>query len=463
MPQMRAMTAVLSRSRGRLAFMLLGCASWLLTIWLLSPGFMSRDSAAQILQARTLELNDAHPPLMALVWRLLDSIVEGPLGMLSLHAALHWWGLSALFWFFRGPLWLRCVGLVLVGFYPPLAANLPAIWKDSLMQSALLLAIGCAVAPSRLPRAARLVLAVLLALLAIGARHNAVAAVLPFLVLVLYELPALSRLASWKKLLVAAAGGTTLCLTLTLGLQRAFAPFVKADHFWQTIPTFDLAAMSLDTGELLVLPDSGVMTPGTTLADIRRQFAPEYSAKLYYCARGTGPNCLMLFHRTTDEARLAALARNWREAIIEHPGAYLRHRFTFGLALAGIQGGPPETFYLRGAPYAPIAQQFPPNARALAIMAWIDSHLRDFWFRPALYVVLCVVSMLIGLVQAKSSHTSRLAVAFAVSGLAYFLSTMLAAGTTDYRYTVWTNLCAVLSLVALASNAWERHRAHQGW
>ena len=75
------------------------------TTWsLFAPGAMSHDSVVQLLQARTLKVNDYHPPLMALLWALTDKVVPGPSGMLLVTNLLYWVGLAAIFGFWSGPL-----------------------------------------------------------------------------------------------------------------------------------------------------------------------------------------------------------------------------------------------------------------------------------------------------------------------------------------------------------------------
>lgn len=448
----RALGDALTRSRGQLSFCLLAVACVVVSIWLTAPGFMSADSGAQLLQARTLALSDAHPPLVALLWRLCDRLIEGPVGLLIFNTSLHWLGMSALFWGLAGSLGVRGAGLVLVGFFPPLFANVPALWKDTVMQCALTAAIACLVVPaSRIPRKLTLSVALLLCVLGIGARHNAAAAVFPLLVLPCFEVSWLKRFRPWKRLLLAATLAFILTASLSVGLGRVMAPLAKAEKFWQTIPTFDLAAMSLDTGQMLIEPESRVLTPGMGLTELKQLFRPEYNASLYYCVRGQGSGCIPLLRRTLDDERLAALAANWRHAIVQHPAAYLHHRFRFSLALVGLEGGPTQSYYLSGAPHHPLAKEYPLGPRAVALLAWIDAHLLGLWFRPWLYVLIGLLVLPMAAVRCLRSQSARVALALACSGLGYLLSSAIAAGTTDYRYTVWTTFCSVLAAIILVN------------
>src|SRR5262249_13915818 len=51
-----------------------------------SPGHMSYDSVGQLLEARSGVFSDGHPPAMAALWRAVDSVIAGPLGMLLIQS-----------------------------------------------------------------------------------------------------------------------------------------------------------------------------------------------------------------------------------------------------------------------------------------------------------------------------------------------------------------------------------------
>src|SRR3569623_3549484 len=50
------------------------------------PGYMSFDSVFQLGEARADHFSDAHPPAMAELWRLVDHVIAGPLGMLLIQS-----------------------------------------------------------------------------------------------------------------------------------------------------------------------------------------------------------------------------------------------------------------------------------------------------------------------------------------------------------------------------------------
>jgi hypothetical protein len=251
----------------------MGLACAIATVLLFRPGYMSLDSSVQLSQARSLELSDHHPVLMSLLWRYLDKLVEGPFGMLVLMSGLYWAGLTAILGSLRWPIWLRALAVPLLGFYPPVFCVVGAIWKDSLMQGTLLAALGCFLGYERSRWKGWLVFGLLLTAFGLSVRHNGIAAAWPLL-----ALPILS--ARWMTRLrvplrpFAAAGLSALisAVTLFVLLKSVGASSVAKANYWQLIASFDLAGISLQTGEMQVDAGSPVLVPGAGLREIRRAY-----------------------------------------------------------------------------------------------------------------------------------------------------------------------------------------------
>src|SRR4051812_39361093 len=85
----------------------LALSGFWLVWWVYRPGFMSVDSVVQLGEARSGEFTDFHPPILALIWRYLDQLWPGPIGMLMLLDGLFWLGLFVFFRLLRWPLWAR--------------------------------------------------------------------------------------------------------------------------------------------------------------------------------------------------------------------------------------------------------------------------------------------------------------------------------------------------------------------
>src|SRR5262249_28739458 len=135
------MTNVDSRRRALLC-LLAALAGIALTLVCFYPGYMSNDSVMQLMEARSGEFTDAHPPIMAALWRILDRVLPGPQGMLVFHSAMLWTGAALLCRLvIRGP-YLAAVTVLLIGLFPPVFAQISTIWKDVGLATALLLAFS---------------------------------------------------------------------------------------------------------------------------------------------------------------------------------------------------------------------------------------------------------------------------------------------------------------------------------
>ena len=427
----------------------LGVLAFGVTLYLCAPGYIGPDGRTQLHQARAFEFRDDHPVLMALIWHYLDRLLPGPAGMLVFISALYWAGLSALFGVLPGPIGWRALGLLAVGFFPPGFSTLPVLPKDAIMHGALLLAVACVVAPTRRALGTRLAVSVICFLIAVAVRHNAAAAVWPFLALPFMRVQIIARLSSWLRLVVGSAAGLVLSFAMTWGVDRALAPLSQRTEFWQTVPTYDLAGMSLRSGKLLVDPDSPVFTQGMGLTEIQRLFHVEYGQYLYDCVPFGGRRCVHLFRRTQDPDELERLSQNWRSAIAQHPGAYLAHRWDVTRDMLTVNTTQKRAlYYLTGAPHGPLARQYPPSERLLWVLTFMERHIQSVVYSPWIYVVMSLLLLPFTLGRYLRG-APPLPLLLVLSGTAYMLSILVGASSSTYRYCVWTILCTVLALFAL--------------
>jgi hypothetical protein len=437
-----------SARREGLIFALLGVLAFGLTVYLCAPGYMGPDSRSQFQQARNFYFTDDHPVLMALIWHYLDRLVPGPLGMLVFTNALVWAGLSALFWVLPGPLAWRALGFVLVGFWPPGFSTLPIVYKDSLMHGAMLVAIAAVIPHTRRALVVRLALGVVCLLLAVGVRHNGAAAVWPFLALPFMRLSVVARLRPWLRLCVGSSAALVLAFATTRSVDRALEPLSHPTEFWQTVPVYDLAGMSVQAGKLLVDPDTQVFAQDMGLKQIQRQFRLDFGGTLYRCA-SSRPRCVPLFRYSVDRDELARLSQNWFSAIAEHPGAYLAHRWELTRAMLTVNTSGKELYWTSTAPHGEFAAQYAPSERLLGVLNFMERHIGFVAFSPWVYVVLGFVLLPLAL-RRYLRDGEPLPMAFLFSGGAYLVSNLVGASSTTYRYCVWTMMCTLLAVFAFA-------------
>src|SRR5262245_52258177 len=175
------------------------------------PGYMSTDSAAQLAQARSDIFTDAHPPIMAVEWAVLDAIVAGPILMLLVQGALF---LGGVYGVLVRALTPRTAAIVAVGvlLFPPVLTPMAVIWKDS--QMAAFLVAGTALLLDE--RRRRRMIGFGLIAAGCAFRYNAVAAALPLLVLLFVWKP---DIRGWRRYAIA-GGATILAAALAQGSVR---------------------------------------------------------------------------------------------------------------------------------------------------------------------------------------------------------------------------------------------------
>src|SRR4051812_32316639 len=117
------------RSTSPTVILLVGFA---LFVFYAFPGYMSNDSCDQLLDARGQAFSDAHPPVMAAEWLILDMIIAGPVLMLLVQGALFLGGLASLLRHVLAPR-AAALAAVLILLFPPVMTTMAVIWKDSQM------------------------------------------------------------------------------------------------------------------------------------------------------------------------------------------------------------------------------------------------------------------------------------------------------------------------------------------
>ncbi len=416
---------------------LLAFAECAFAVWLYYPGLMTRDSQVQLQEARRFALTDFHPPITAFVWHFVDRIYPGPLGMLLLIDVLYFsglaWCIARLNWSVKAKL----TALLLIGLYPPIFVIIGTIWKDVLMQAALV--HGFALGLLYLKRRSHWLLLPMALDFALGiaARHNAIGAALPLLALLIGVcLPA--RFRRWPRFALALAAAALCAFALRTAVGALTAPFTTKVQYWTTVPIFDLAGTSVHAKEVLFKPESGVMREGTRLSDIERVYSPYEHLYLYKCK---GRHCKPVFDTTTDPQQMKSLVENWLTVIAHHPGAYLAHRAAVIGLLIGVDNDPRGI--LGGADLR--VPRAPSDWRARAALL---RRLHDLGpslpFKVYLYLLLDAALLVVGAYLALA-RGAPLTLCWASSGWIYMLTVMFSTGAPDYRYSVWSILTTLLA------------------
>lgn len=412
--------------------------------WVYRPGFMSVDSVVQLGEARSGEFTDFHPPILALIWRYLDKLWPGPIGMLILLDGLFWLGLAVFFRLLRGPLWARASLLIVAGFQPAVFMLLGTIWKDTLMQACLIAGTSAILLAAFTGRRLWWAVAAPLMFVAIAARHNGIGAAWPLLALPIFNLKRIASWRRWQQLALSLLVGLVLALTLRQGSSLLSRKIAAPSEYWQMTPIFDLAGMSLQIDELLLKPEDGVLSPGVTLERVREVYNPRDHLRLYKCQR---KKCTPAFGRTYDPEKLRVLGATWKRAILAHPRAYLAHRWLVFRAMLRFDSRKVElsTGISRNRLGVPLTRSEAGTAAVELLSALPNFPFYATWFYVLLECALLAVGAL-DFFRRGRPHCLCLS----LSGLIYIATFFFATGAPDFRYSTWTILTTLLAACSLA-------------
>ncbi|MGD9945586.1 MAG: hypothetical protein AB7L76_09205 [Burkholderiaceae bacterium] len=463
------------------------------------PGGMSIDSYTQLLEARSGRFEDWHPPFMAWLWRMMETVAAGPLPMLLAQLALF---VAALALFARrampGDGFAQRLFVLLTLWCVPVSGIIGVIWKDVWTSCLLLLAAACVLpaarpeAPAR--RAVRAAVAAGAMLGALLFRHNAVFAILPLLLAAGWQWTGATANAgrgptgAWtrgpvgdrlgvradsradgragrlpgglpggrtRRLAVAGLAGvaaTAALLAAASTVNRALT--VRQMFPVQSIFLFDLAGIVVRTGRVELLAGQPSEIAGVLRG---RETVPVDALRVHYYPSTWTPLVFVdgsPLSVTTDGAQVDALGRRWRHALWTEPAAYLEHRMGVFQQVTGAHGGglfAPVYFGIpAGSPdVAEVGRSFAPDAgdlgpaqqqlrRVFEYVSTLPVHRPWFW-----------LALNLPLIAAAAFYSRRGAAlaALGASGLLSELALFFIAPSADYRYSHWL----VLSTWALGA------------
>ncbi len=433
--------------RGIAAILVVSFVCLCFTLLVYSPGYMSWDSFDQLEQARSGVFKDNHPPLMAAIWSVVDRICAGPFGMLLLQATMFWGGLAMFFANIRGPVALRVIAIAVIGLYPPIFGLIGTIWKDLLMLGALMMVLGLAVRFEK-RRSVLCGLALLLfIMLACGARHNAIVALPPLLVWLAHSLGFVRRekrrATFWRALAVACVASVLIYFANSALANRLTS---VRSQLWQGIAVFDIAGISVQTGELLFPEDLVLTRNKLKLGYLERVFNSASAGPLYRQPKGRSAIIQNRFKQVNDEETLDRLATLWKNSIIKHPWAYLKHRYAYFSHLIGLRGDVDTPIYgLFGPRIADntLGFEFHPSELNEKLTDWYISMSKTIVYRVWVYLLVLVIFTVVGTRMYLRSG-DPLPLALCSSSLLYESVYFFLAGSSDFRYSLWPILATLL-------------------
>ena len=407
------------------------------------PGYTSVDSAHQHAQALAGRYDNVHPPLFAWAWRQLLRLGEGSGPMHALLVAGFCTGLARLLAALpmRGA--ARWGAYVAILAWPPVLLVAAHVWKDVALAGAMLFAAAATLRWHAGGRTRDRVAALAWLALAVAMRHNGWPAVLPFVVLLARPGPApLATRTAYRR-----AGAAALAFALALAtVPRAIEALLDAERkpLWPTVALWDLAAVSLATGEVR-LPRA--IAPALTLDQLRAHYRPWSCVPLY----DSGQIRLAL-HAPYTADEIAAVDRAWLAGVRDAPYAYLAHRARVfaGLAWRPPADAPRELVVVPEPRVGPVQRE--PAALARAALAFAARA----WTTPAFALGPYLLAALAVLPLARRG-TRTAPVLLLASALLYAAPLFLVAASSEYRYVWWPVVaCLVAAAASLGSRSASR-------
>ncbi len=409
------------------------------------PGYMSPDSISQLGQGRTLSFTDWHPPVMSLLWGLLDRIAPGPAGMLILHNLIFWTGLSLFVYhlgFERG--W-AAAAILLVGLSPPVLALLSTIWKDVAMGCSLLLGCGLLLRAERSRSKIAWVMALVSLWYATAVRHNAIIAVTPLAIwaaLIWGQLFQRKGGRLWLSVALRAFLLVMLLVVTSNGVNKLLSPG-RSLYPLQTILVHDLVGVSLEINTLYLPEYLIAALPSADVSELRRLYTPNEVVPLF-CCDGKGR-----FELTSDPDKLSRLWTVWRSVIPRHLRAYINHRtqvfrseFAIGRATVCLP-------FWDGIDSNSLNLTF----HSTALNRWVMRVLSRVKDGPLFWGWLYLAGLLILIGTLRLGFTQNSApILIGISGLFYALAYFFVSATCDFRMHWWSVLSAFLLALLWISN-----------
>ena len=416
----------------------LAAVMYALFLSLFWPGFRTSDSAEMWLQAHTGELTTVHAPVMSITWSVLDRLWPVAGNLFALHTLLLGVGfvLLALALFRRWP--ARVLLLLVLAGWPPLSASSAHIWKDIPMLAFFAMAVALFIAEHRRP--ARWMLHLAAGLLAVAClyRHNALPAALPLLYWYAHRVGVQGF--PRKLALTAALAGAVLVLTAL----PARYPGVVERQVWPVVAVWDLAAVSIDTGQMLIPLDWRAADLG--LAELEDSFRPWSNTSIF-----DGGKLLISLYVEPDQGRSRELLQAWFGLWVHQPVAMAGHRLRLTAYLLGIQRSnvPLAMHYAPGVVNVPghARIELPPNRWRDAWSAFIASGVGSVLFLGYPYVAVTLLGWL-----AAWRRRDVLWQAITLSALMCVATLALFAPSAEFRYLLWPVLVALLVLGRLCKH-----------
>lgn len=425
--------------------LVLACAVSLALSW---PGQLSYDSVVQLHDGRSGHYNPWHPPVMAWMLGTFDALIPGTGLFVVFDTVLFFAGFASLLWLARRPPWFAVPVAALCVSLPQVFVYQGIVWKDVLFADAAVAGFVClAHAAAHWNRHRRWLFVVLalacLALATLARQNGGIALICGLIALVLVARRGGS---GWAGSLGLGAVAT-ICVSIVLLVTNVLLE-MRTEDAWSAPAQIRLLQLYDLIGEVKRDPPLRL----ETLARANPNLLPlirSDGVRLYTPIRNdtlvADQPLLAAFAATAP----AAVAAQWLDTLIHHPGDYLGvraqvFRWVFltpdiTQCMPYITGvtGPPQDLKDLG-----VARPFRPQDRALGNYAAL--FLPTPLYSHATYAVLAIV-LLAYLIRRRLS--ADIPMAAMLSGALVFTACFFVISIAcDYRYLLFLDLSALTGL-----------------
>lgn len=420
-------------------------AGWLGFMLYAYPGYMSYDSVFQLAEARADHFSDQHPPAMAELWRLVDHVIAGPVGMLLLQSTCF---LAGVFLLFRRRMQPRTAAIAasLVLWFPPVSSVMAVIWKDSQMSAYILLGTALILEPRRATKLAGL------ALLALGTamRHNGFATSFPIIV-VLFSWEPAHRFVKRHAISLAVSIAVIACAQL---LTRALTD--EPRHGWSTsLALVDITATLRYVEPTIPDDQLRAMLAGTTVLPEHDLHEATRREPLGEWVTAYWDTAYSFFAVPETAAERDAMTNVWRRVVPSHLGAYLTYRlevFRRLLELSPVHLASPVYDW-----FTDIQDLYGSAAKIDhdASGAKLQDLLREaMQWLGATYMFWIMAYAVLALLLIPFCRRDREVFALVASAILSEALLFVVAPTTDWRYSFWLVLADVVATVLVAARCY---------
>jgi hypothetical protein len=427
------LAAVRERLRSPRTILVAALLLFLIYSW---PGFVGWDTRDHMLQAREGTFSNGHPPMVILLVRICDFFVRGPALVLLVQAVSLLTGLYLLFLKRLAPL-AAAIAAAAVFLFPPIAGVTAVIAKDGLMAGFLVLGIAFLLDPKR----SRIALGFVL--LASLMRWNSLPATFAPVVL-LYRW---GTLTGFKRYAVAFG----VWMTITFVSYEVNAVMSDRDEYlWYWSSAYEDIAGTIQYSQIddAQLDEILAGTPLRFHDHLNDRFRAIYDPTNFYQLMRDGDR--RIWDMPDTEAQRDAVYAAWKQLVFDHRRAYLTYRWDNYRYLNQIEH--PEAFSNVYVWFTVIAA---PTTIAELEHDAAASRVQGGLIRAAMWVSLTPIYWvfwyfaLCFVLLPLCVRRRPLELALLLSAIGYQLSWFFLAQSTDYRYSSWMELCAVIVSVLL--------------